>query len=116
MSTTENDFNPDDYAKTADVDSLKDRVDSLYSRLGSDESFMATFEKLSSEQKKFDGVFRTQLETLILKDPEIGKRLKQVVNEVDRNWFLESSKRLFLVFWSIVLLAIGALVEHWLKK
>jgi BMFP domain-containing protein YqiC len=116
------DFDPDkllqDHGK--DISSLGDRVAALEQKLTNPEQLATTLEAATSDSKKLDKLFSKLFCDMMKNDKEVTASIQEKIHAMDR----DSAK----VFWkkfggkvaaavgAIIMLIVGALIDHYLKK
>ena len=112
------DFQPDELVKEhgRSIQDLRAAVDKLTERFGDEDKFVSTFETVARKDKRVDLVIKTSLRALIESDPDTSETLKSLVSKIDRAWMGMFTKRLGLAVWSIALLVIGGLIEHFVGR
>lgn len=99
----------------ADIEDIRKRLDFLEGRVKDHASLATSFNEAFENDKAMDKVLVALLCELIKKDPDFKKAVGDAVRESDRNWFISRLKSIWGIVWAILLLLIGAIVEHLLN-
>ena len=104
MTTSPDDFNP------------KQAYDALSANIEQPERFAQLFCKAAKKQKSIDEVLKNVIRDLLDNDQKTIDRVKRLQRDVDKEDWRNFIKKVGLVGWSIIMVAIGAAITIILKK
>lgn len=119
--TAKSDFDPVDFTKKSDqhdqdISTIKERLDALEDRFGTNEKIAETLCDTASKATRMQDMLSETFVKLLTKDEKVKEALGKFIDNSDRGYLFAFVKRIGFLAWSAIIFLLGLVANGFIQS